>query len=257
MSIPNIYLVEPYNAYTNQQGGRKKHWMEVVEEQVLLQKIIADQIALQEAKEQQNQAPTTLATSTVGTAAAGAGGIPVYEYFHPELMVANFSATPLTVVAGLPVTFTNLTPIHIGDNYLWNFGDSNTSTDINPVHTYMITGSVTCSLQASSSFLGQFDSETKNGYITISRPTVSVAFTVVTSSNTIPVTASFTNTSTTNGGGILTYNWIFGDTTSSSLASPTHYYTDTGSYDVMLQVTESIFNSSSYAMLSGGITASV
>jgi gliding motility-associated-like protein len=45
----------------------------------------------------------------------------------------------------------------------------------------------------------------------------------------------FTNSSTLNGGS-MNYSWDFGDGSSSSIMSPTHTYTDTGSYSVRLAV---------------------
>ena len=47
MNIPEIYLVEPYNAYAPK--GRKKHWHEVIEEQALMARILAEQQAQQQA----------------------------------------------------------------------------------------------------------------------------------------------------------------------------------------------------------------
>ena len=50
MNISPIYLVEPYNAYAPK--NRKKHPLEILEEQQLLERIMAEQIAQQ--KEQNN-----------------------------------------------------------------------------------------------------------------------------------------------------------------------------------------------------------
>ncbi len=66
----------------------------------------------------------------------------------------------------------------------------------------------------------------------------SAAFT--TSTNNL--TANFTNTSS-GGEGALTYSWSFGDGTSSSETSPTHLYSNAGTYSVSLTVTDSLSNS--------------
>lgn len=52
------------------------------------------------------------------------------------------------VLDGLTVTFTNTSTN--GDTYLWDFGDGNTSTEENPVHTYADNGLYTVTLTASN-----------------------------------------------------------------------------------------------------------
>ena len=47
MDIPQIYLVEPYNAYAPKQ--KKKHWHQVIEEEALMARIIAEQQSIREA----------------------------------------------------------------------------------------------------------------------------------------------------------------------------------------------------------------
>jgi RHS repeat-associated protein len=63
--------------------------------------------------------------------------------------VADFSASPVSGVAPLTVTFTNQsTPTETITSYLWNFGDGVTSTITNPVHAYTSTGYFTVALTA-------------------------------------------------------------------------------------------------------------
>ena len=258
MNIPQIYLVEPYNAYAPKQ--KKKHWMQEVEEQALLARIIAEQTALQEAAAKRTsntlppQAPDTATPTIVGSSAgegaaggkgsgAGGGGSPPPEFFHPEEDVVNFSFTPAGGAAPLTIVFTNLTTTPQLDSYLWVFGDGTTSTDINPTHVYQ-SGSTavpyTCSLQVTNSVTG-VPGGSNTQFISASIPVVTAKFTYVTSSGTGPVTASFTNTSTnTSQTPTTTYLWTFGDTTSSSLASPpVHPYANTGSFTASLQATGS------------------
>lgn len=64
------YIIEPYNAY--QKPPKKKHWMEIAEEESLMARIIAE------------AATSTNETANASSAApAGAGGVPSYDYFHP------------------------------------------------------------------------------------------------------------------------------------------------------------------------------
>jgi PKD repeat protein len=62
--------------------------------------------------------------------------------------VAGFTVTT-PILLGDSAVFTNTST---GDNlqFLWDFGDGLTSTDINPSHTYTITGSFTVTLTATN-----------------------------------------------------------------------------------------------------------
>ncbi len=64
----------------------------------------------------------------------------------PILPTADFTAD-ITVFCSAPATvqFTNLSD---GISYLWDFGDSTTSTDVNPVHTYTAVGTYDVTLIA-------------------------------------------------------------------------------------------------------------
>ena len=53
-------------------------------------------------------------------------------------------------------------------SWLWDFGDTFTSTQQNPMHTYNLTGTHTVSLQVSGP--GGGDSLTKLDYITVTEP---------------------------------------------------------------------------------------
>lgn len=90
-----------------------------------------------------------------------------YLVQNPIPPTAEFSANTTTVYLGNPVTFTNesidgLAPL----TFSWNFGDSNTSTDENPSHTYASTGTYTVELTVTDANSAS-DTETKTGYITV------------------------------------------------------------------------------------------
>jgi VCBS repeat-containing protein len=79
----------------------------------------------------------------------------------------NFTANRTRGLAPLTVNFTNLTqPADLVTSYLWDFGDGNTSTEANPVHTYSADGSYTVSLTAY--WEGTQTTHTKTNYIVIS-----------------------------------------------------------------------------------------
>jgi PKD repeat protein len=75
----------------------------------------------------------------------------------------DFTASPLSGFAPLTVYFTNLTTGASG--YSWTFGNSSTSTNLNPVTTYLNAGSYTVTLQAFGP--GGTNSVTKAGFITV------------------------------------------------------------------------------------------
>lgn len=210
------FIIEPYNAWNR--TPRKKHWMEIVEEEALMAKIIKESQQTQQLIQTQN-----------GNVIGG-GNQPEQRYYQP--ITSDFSANSVTGYAPLTVTFT---PVgRNSTNFLWNFGDGTTSTEVSPTHTFSNTQSYNISLTVQG--LSQpSSSTTKSNYISASIPTVSASFVGTPTTGSIPLSVTFTN-STLNGS---TYLWTFGDGTSSSLENPTKVYSQTGSYTVILRATGS------------------
>lgn len=84
-------------------------------------------------------------------------------------MVADFEATPVSGEAPLDVTFTDLTT-GTPSFWAWDFGDTATSTDQHPVHTYQTAGAYDASLTAGN--IGASASLTKTAYIQVSSPSM-------------------------------------------------------------------------------------
>jgi PKD repeat protein len=80
--------------------------------------------------------------------------------------IAGFTATPTNGLLPLTVNFTNLTSA--ATNYFWDFGDGNSSTALNPIHTYTLPGSFTVSLTAIGS-LGT-NVFVRSNYVTVLTP---------------------------------------------------------------------------------------
>ncbi len=245
MNIPEIYLVEPYNAYAPKQN--KKHWHQVIEEQALMARLVAEQMALQEAASR-TLPPNSpqVSTPTVGNA-AGAGGVFPPQVFHPTDAVVTFSFTPAAGgVAPLTVQFTNLTSNAELYNYLWIFSDGQTSTEKNPTMVFQSGSStkahLTASLQVTSSVLGTAGASSGRTFISASKPTVTAGFTLVTSSVSASAIVTFTNTTVnTSQTPTTTYRWTFGtgSLTSTSVTPDSVTYTARGPYTASLQSTGS------------------
>ncbi|MEP7263466.1 MAG: PKD domain-containing protein [Bacteroidota bacterium] len=116
--------------------------------------------------------------------------------------------------------------------YTWDFGDGNTSTATNPCHTYFNPGTYTVKLVAFSPY-GCSDLGTKINYITIyAKPAVSFSSNIQSTCN---LTDVFNFTSSIPGA--TSWNWDFGDFTSSTSQSPSHNYSASGTYSVSLIAT--------------------
>jgi PKD repeat protein len=144
-------------------------------------------------------------------------------------IAASFSASPLTGIVPLTVTFVNQSTGDYTDT-LWNFGDGGTATDIQPTHTYTVAGSYTVALTVSNALSTSTVSRTN--YITVYTP-VAASFSASPLSGTAPLTVTFVNQST---GDYDSVWWDFGDGMTSTLSNPTHIYA-VGAYTVSLQVT--------------------
>ncbi|MEW5958146.1 MAG: PKD domain-containing protein, partial [Chloroflexota bacterium] len=139
---------------------------------------------------------------------------------------ADFRAEPLHGKAPLSVTFTNSS---VGaDSYHWDFGDGESSMEVEPGHLYNQAGVYTVTLQAS----GPEGTETlvRPAYLTVTQP-ISVAFAAFPYSAQAPGLIQFLNNSS---GAIERYEWDFGDGLTSTLPSPAHTYPAGGVYTVSL-----------------------
>jgi PKD repeat protein len=81
-----------------------------------------------------------------------------------DSLVADFSAVPLGVVVDNTVDFTDLSQ-GVPQSWLWDFGDTGTSTLQNPSHTYTSTGTYTVSLTVGDGVTS--NTTTKADYINV------------------------------------------------------------------------------------------
>lgn len=151
------------------------------------------------------------------------------NYIHVlDNPVAAFSAAPLSGCAGNnTISFTNLSVN--ASNYIWDFGDGSFSVLANPVHTYATAGVYTVKLIAGNA-QGCNNINIKNSYVTIF-PAPPASFTVSQQSS-CDVNEVFNFTCTTPGA--ITWQWNFGDGSTSLLQNPSHVYGAQGSFTITL-----------------------
>jgi gliding motility-associated-like protein len=139
---------------------------------------------------------------------------------------ASFTHTQPTVCRPpASISFTNNSTGPGSLTYLWNFGDGNTSTLQNPVHTYTVSGNYTVTLIVSSS-MGCSDTVQTTTPIAIGQ--YNMAFTGP-SSACVFAPVNFTNAS---GGNPVSAWWTFGDGGTSTAINPTYVYNTPGTYTI-------------------------
>jgi gliding motility-associated-like protein len=110
----------------------------------------------------------------------------------------------------------------------WSFGDGGTSTDKQPFHQYAANGTYTVKLVITGAY-GCKDSITHD---VIVNPSPAAFFTATTNCSSAPV--QFTDSSAN----AVSWQWNFGDASPlNNTQSPLHLFPGSGTYDVMLKVT--------------------
>ncbi len=143
--------------------------------------------------------------------------------------VANFTANITAGVAPLAVRFTDTST---GDPtaWSWTFGDGATATEQHPVHTYTLPGNYTVNLTVENSFGANYT--VRSDYIIVGELPLA-DFDADPASGIAPLTVQFTDRSS---GVISTWNWTFGDGSTSTEQHPTHEYASAGDYTVSLRI---------------------
>lgn len=133
-------------------------------------------------------------------------------------------------VDGFDVSFTNTSSS--GDSFEWDFGDGNISYSENPIHSYEINGTYLVSLAVTTSC-----GTTNKVYEVVISNLPSVQFSVQETFGCTPFTVQFSNNSTNAD----SYQWTFpgGTPSSSTDFEPEVVYNSPGSYDVILEASNS------------------
>jgi gliding motility-associated-like protein len=145
--------------------------------------------------------------------------------------VAAFAGS--NVCQGTASQFFNQSTVSGGGvlNATWDFGDGNSSTDQNPVHTYSAPGTYNVTLTVNTN---QGCTATHMMAYTIYAPPIPL-FAAANACDGSPV--QFTDMSTPTDGIISTWTWDFGDGSTSSSAAPVHAFNPAGTYNVTMTIT--------------------
>ncbi|MGC8866449.1 MAG: PKD domain-containing protein [Bacteroidales bacterium] len=165
-------------------------------------------------------------TDTAGCTQGSSHLVEVYPLPQPAF---TFQST----CADSTMSFFDQTPGPISQ-WLWDFGDGNTSNLQNPIHTYASAGNYTVSLTVNDGHGCQ--NQTSQLLVLFAKPTA--AFSASTACLGSPT--QFTDQSFTNSGNITSWMWNFGDGSQSSLQNPSYTYTSPGTYLATLIVTNSL-----------------
>ncbi len=159
-----------------------------------------------------------------------------------ESPIAVAEASPTSGDAPLEVSFKGSSSRDdLGvKQYRWDFRDGSTSTEANPTHTFEKTGTLAVRLTVTDD---QGASHTDTVTITITEeqkvneapvaaPKASIA------SGEAPLNVQFTGDESTDDNEITKYSWDFKDGSEANTANPSHTFTEAGTYEVVLTVSD-------------------
>src|SRR4030042_1839058 len=160
---------------------------------------------------------------------------------------ADFTGQPTTGNTPLTVEFTDRSTGH-PTSWYWNFGDGKDSPEQSPVHTYFSSGEFSVTLTTSNEYGSSYVSKP---YFIHAIPVLKSGFVAEPKTGKAPLVVKFTDIST---GNPETWNWNFGDGTTSSHPNPVHTYPTPGAFDVNLTVTSGMNKDTSVqTIVAGGV----
>lgn len=151
----------------------------------------------------------------------------------PNAPVAGFTQDRTSGESPLIVQFTDQSTGNITTR-TWNFGDGQTSNEVNPRHTFEAVGTYNVILTVT----GPGGSSSVTRQITVQNPTIPAPLAGLVVSPATEGQAPFTVQldASDSSGQIDTYNWTFGDGQSGNGEIITHTYEQPGAYEVTLTV---------------------
>jgi len=148
----------------------------------------------------------------------------------------NFSYAPSSPIEGDTVSFTDLSSAYDGIvAWSWDFGDGNTSSVVNPTHTYFVEGVYIVTLTTTDGD-GSQTSHVEAVSVGNNAPVVDV--TAVPASGTEPLAVTVSCSVVSGGNAPFTYSVLYGDGTSTTSTVSVHTYGQNGLFPVTCIVTD-------------------
>jgi len=122
--------------------------------------------------------------------------------------------------------------------YVWDFGDGDSSTAQDPIHYYTAAGAFDVTLMIRDTINGNEDNEIKLNFIYIT-DTLNADFVAPVDTCCLPCSLQFFDNSYAPCH-VPVYIWDFGDGDSSTAKDPVHFYETVGSFDVSLIVRDTL-----------------
>lgn len=170
---------------------------------------------------------TLITEDTLGCTSSYTYPLPVTIYPNP---VADATVSDITGCSAFTTNFTNLSLY--ADSYMWHFGDGDSSSAINPVHTYL-TGGIYQPYLVAITNAGCTDTF----YLPTAITVLQTPDAVISASDTVSCEpSSITLTSLSSDLINPAYTWDFDNGNTSSLSQDITNYPVNGSYDVTLLV---------------------
>ena len=146
-----------------------------------------------------------------------------------DSLIVDFNATPISGMKPLDVQFwdATLAADPANNTYLWTFGDGNTSTEINPPHTYVSSGIYTVNLTVTE-ITGNNATQSKPYYIHVADTLNATDFSGIPQCGLSPLSVQFIDGTTLPHD---QWEWNFGDNNTSNLSDPIHIYNGEGAMD--------------------------
>ncbi|OFX17375.1 MAG: hypothetical protein A2033_15185 [Bacteroidetes bacterium GWA2_31_9] len=158
-----------------------------------------------------------------------------FGFISVQTASPSFTVIDSTLCSSDSVFFINTTPGE-NQNYLWNFGDGNTSTDANPVYFYTDSGTYNVSLKVIDT-VGCDTTFVKYDYIKKQSNPIANFVADTLNADCYPLIVSFSDNSGSPYSSA--WNWDFGDNATSTLSSPIHAFSRPGQFDVKMIVSTS------------------
>ncbi len=145
---------------------------------------------------------------------------------------ADFSTNGSSGCSPLKVQFRSKATGNV-TSWKWNFGNGNTSTQINPVMSFSTPGKYKVTLVVSD---GVNTDTSVDTYITVFKNPSAQFTTTTLKTGCNPLSVSFKDVSVQGDTNISKWTWDFGDGVISTIAEPSHTYTLSGPFPVSLKV---------------------